>query len=63
MKQVTEIKKLASQKFKASEIKMDEMFGQEAFCLATIFNMRMKRNFNLIQVKTMNYQVESLMNS
>lgn len=47
MKQVTEIKKLASQKFKASEIKikMDEMFGQEAFSLATIFKYANEEKF------------------
>lgn len=47
MKQVAEIKKLASQKIKASEIKirMDEMFGQEAFCLATIYKYMNEEKF------------------
>lgn len=48
MKQIAEIKKLASQDVKAKEIKikMDEMFGQQAFCIATVYKYINEERFH-----------------
>ena len=47
MKQVSEIKKLSSQQLNASQIKikLNEMFGQQAFSLPTIYKYMNEEKF------------------